>query len=249
MTAVLRARGVARRFAKGVQALAPVDLTINEGEFVTLLGPSGCGKTTLLRIFSGLDHPTEGTLERTGDVAGLSYVFQDATLMPWASVTTNVRLPFDLLRGADKPARADVDRKVAQALHRVGLSEFAHAFPRELSGGMRMRTSIARAMVTDPTLLLMDEPFGALDDITRQHLDDELLVLARTQKLTVVFVTHNIFEAVYLSSRVIVLSKRPGRIVADIPITVPVRNAAFRVSTEFAALAATLQAALIEGQA
>jgi NitT/TauT family transport system ATP-binding protein len=249
VTAVLRARGVARRFAKGLQALAPVDLTIAEGEFVTLLGPSGCGKTTLLRIFSGLDQPTEGTLERAGDVAGLSYVFQDATLMPWASVATNVRLPFDLLRGANKPARADVDNKVAQALQRVGLSEFSQAFPRELSGGMRMRTSIARAMVTDPSLLLMDEPFGALDDITRQHLDDELLVLARAQKLTVVFVTHNIFEAVYLSSRVIVMSKRPGRIIADIPITIPERNAAFRVSTEFAALAAKLQAALIEGQA
>ncbi len=246
---VLNARGLSRRFPNGVQALAPLDLSIAEGEFVTLLGPSGCGKTTLLRLFAGLDTASGGTLERHDDIDRLSYVFQDATLMPWASVARNVQLPLDLLRGKQSLTRGDKQAKVMDALQRVGLADFAKAFPRELSGGMRMRVSIARALVTQPSLLLMDEPFGALDDITRQHLDDELLTLARKQNLTVVFVTHSIFEAVYLSDRVIVLSRRPGRIVADVPINAPRRDAAFRVSSEFAMHAARLQAALLAGQA
>ncbi|GGX20698.1 nitrate/sulfonate/bicarbonate ABC transporter ATP-binding protein [Pigmentiphaga litoralis] len=245
---VLHAQGVSRRFAKGVTALSPVDLTVHEGEFVTLLGPSGCGKTTLLRLMSGLDTPSTGTLTRAVDEDGLSYVFQDATLMPWASVRTNVRLPLDLQRGAGKRFTADAAQAVEAALERVGLSDFGDAFPRELSGGMRMRVSIARALVTEPKLLLMDEPFGALDDITRQHLDDELLTLARRHKLTVVFVTHNVFEAVYLSTRVVVMSARPGRIVDDVKNDVPVRDAAFRGSPDFALRAARLQAALLKGQ-
>ncbi|MDX3907060.1 MAG: ABC transporter ATP-binding protein [Pigmentiphaga sp.] len=243
---VLQAQGVGRRFPNGVEALSPLDLAVHEGEFVTLLGPSGCGKTTLLRIFAGLDTPSSGVLRRQGDIDRLSYVFQDATLMPWASVAANVRLPLDLERG--RPGMDIRRQKVRHALERVGLADFADAYPRELSGGMRMRVSIARALVTEPTLLLMDEPFGALDDITRQHLDDELLGLAATQKLTVVFVTHSIFEAVYLSDRVVVMSARPGRIVADIPIKAPRRDASFRVSPEFAMQAARLQAALLEGR-
>ncbi|VCU68067.1 Aliphatic sulfonates import ATP-binding protein SsuB [Pigmentiphaga humi] len=242
---VLQARGVGRRFPNGVEALAPLDLDVRAGEFVTLLGPSGCGKTTLLRICAGLDAPTCGTLRREVDDSRLSYVFQDATLMPWASVAANVRLPLDLERRGGKPERR---ARVMQALERVGLADFAGALPRELSGGMRMRVSIARALVTEPALLLMDEPFGALDDITRQHLDDELLALAAAQGLTVVFVTHSIFEAVYLSDRVIVMSRRPGRIVADIAIEATRRDAAFRVSPQFAMQAARLQAALVEGQ-
>ena len=245
---VLEAQGIARRFPNGVEALSPLDLAVRPGEFVTLLGPSGCGKTTLLRIFAGLDAPTSGTLRRHADVDELSYVFQDATLMPWASVATNVRLPLDLERGDRRQGMEARRDKVRRALERVGLADFADALPRELSGGMRMRVSIARALVTEPRLLLMDEPFGALDDITRQHLDDELLGLAATQDLTVVFVTHSIFEAVYLSDRVIVMSRRPGRIVADIPIEAPSRDAAFRVSPGFAMQAARLQAALLEGQ-
>ena len=247
-TPVLEARGVARRFPNGVDALSPIDLTVRAGEFVTLLGPSGCGKTTLLRIFAGLDTPTAGTLRRNGQVDDLSYVFQDATLMPWASVATNVRLPLDLERGPRRLPMEARRGRVREALERVGLADFDAARPSELSGGMRMRVSIARALATQPSLLLMDEPFGALDDITRQHLDDELLGLAARQNLTVVFVTHSIFEAVYLSSRVVVLSRRPGRIVADIPIEAPARDAAFRVSPAFAMQAARLQEALLEGQ-
>ena len=245
---VLHAQGVSRRFTKGVTALSPVDLTVREGEFVSLLGPSGCGKTTLLRLMSGLDTPTTGTLTRAVAEDSLSYVFQDATLMPWASVRTNVRLPLDLERGAGKRSAADAAQAVDAALDRVGLRDFGDAFPRELSGGMRMRVSIARALVTEPRLLLMDEPFGALDDITRQHLDDELLALARRHQLTVVFVTHNVFEAVYLSTRVVVMSARPGRIVEDVNNDVPVRNADFRGSPDFAMRAARLQAALLKGQ-
>ncbi|GAA4324403.1 ABC transporter ATP-binding protein [Pigmentiphaga soli] len=243
---VLQAQGAARRFPNGTQALAPVTLDVGAGEFVSLLGPSGCGKTTLLRLFAGLDHPSAGRIGRGPEAGRLSYVFQDPTLMPWATVARNVRLPFDLRRGPGRLGAAERQRRVDAALKRVGLGEFADALPHELSGGMRMRVSIARALVTDPAVLLMDEPFGALDDITRQRLDDDLLAVARAQRLTVVFVTHSIFEAVYLSSRVIVMSPRPGRVTADIPIDAPVRDAAFRVSPEFARFAARLQAELAE---
>jgi NitT/TauT family transport system ATP-binding protein len=176
----------------------------------------------------------------------LSFVFQEATLMPWARVAANVRLPLDL-RGVP---RADADQRVAEALKLVGLDRFAESWPRELSGGMQMRASIARSLVTEPSLLLMDEPFGALDEITRNRLDDELLALWRKKMLTVVFVTHSIQEAVYLSSRVIVMAARPGRIVEDVTIATAVpRDESFRVSTEFAAYAKQLQDGLLRASA
>ena len=226
-------------YANGTQALAPVDLVIRSGEFVTLLGPSGCGKTTLLNLISGLVKPTHGSLswwgndfEATGQPGRrLGFVFQSPTLMPWARVLSNVRLPLDLA-GVD---RATGSAEAAAALGLVGLADFARHLPRELSGGMQMRASIARALVTAPDLLLMDEPFGALDEFTRQRLDTELAALWSTRKLTVAFVTHSIYEAVFLSTRVVVMSPRPGRIVADVAIDEPFpRGDDFRVSTTFA---------------
>ncbi|QEI09072.1 ABC transporter ATP-binding protein [Pigmentiphaga aceris] len=237
---MLQARHVARRFDRGVVALSDIDLTLHAGEILTLLGPSGCGKSSLLRLFAGLDAPSDGEILRDPS-ARLSFVFQEATLMPWTTVAANVALPLVL---DNVPAR-DRAASVDDALARVGLSDFAKAYPRELSGGMKMRVSIARALVTQPSLLLMDEPFGALDDITRQRLDDELLALVRAQGLSVVFVTHNVFEAAYLSDRVAVMSPRPGRIVDEIRIDAPVRDAAFRQSAQYGALAMQLHTALL----
>jgi len=206
---------------------------------VTLLGPSGCGKTTLLNLIAGLVTPSHGSLSWWGDdfaaTGGpgrrLGFVFQSPTLMPWARIGTNVRLPLDLA-GVD---RATANAQSQAALEQVGLADFARHFPRELSGGMQMRASIARALVTAPDLLLMDEPFGALDEFTRQRLDGELAALWSARGLTVVFVTHSIYEAVFLSTRVVVMSPRPGRIVADVAIDEPFpRGEDFRVSTAFA---------------
>ncbi len=240
----------AMTYPNGTRALAPVDLCVREGEFVTVLGPSGCGKSTLLKMIAGLIDPSEGGLLLwRGPVADvearghrLSFVFQDATLMPWARVRENVQLPLDL---AGVPAAASAPR-VHAALALVGLQHVADKLPRELSGGMRMRVSIARGLVTQPTLLLMDEPFGALDEITRNRLDSELLELWRRQKLTVVFVTHSIHEAVYLSSRVLTMATRPGRVVDELHIDEPYpRDADFRVSTAFSRYAKTLQDSLL----
>jgi NitT/TauT family transport system ATP-binding protein len=239
MTPAIQILSVSKTYANGTQALLPVDLTVQAGEFVTLLGPSGCGKSTLLKMVAGLLEPTDGRL-RVG-AQRIAFVFQEATLMPWARVQANVRLPLDL---AQVP-RTEADARVRDALQLVGLQSFASHRPRELSGGMQMRVSIARSLVTRPTLLLMDEPFGALDEITRHKLDADLLDLWREHKLTVVFVTHSIYEAVYLSQRVIVMAARPGRVVDDVTIAEPYpRKAAFRVSTAFAAHAARLQDAL-----
>ena len=244
----------AKTYPNGTRALEPVNLTVRQGEFVTLLGPSGCGKSTLLKMVAGLLAPSEGAIalwgapveqaERSGH--RLSFVFQEATLMPWARVQTNVRLPLDL---AGTP-RAAADARVADALKLVGLEKFAGNLPRELSGGMQMRVSIARGLVTEPTLLLMDEPFGALDEITRNRLDSDLLELWQRKKLTVIFVTHSIYEAVYLSTRVVVMAARPGRVVDEVAIDEPYpRDAAFRVSTAFSGYAKRLQDSLLRASA
>ncbi|MCX7892065.1 MAG: ABC transporter ATP-binding protein [Burkholderiales bacterium] len=252
--AVLTARGAAKTYPGGVRALEPVDLEVREGEFVTLIGPSGCGKSTLLRILAGLAAPSGGEIRWWGGGADrlgepgrhLSFVFQDPTLMPWASVAANVRLPLDLARRA----RGESDPRVAAALGLVGLGGFESSYPRQLSGGMQMRVSIARALVTDPDLLLMDEPFGALDEITRARLDADLLALWSRRRLTVVFVTHSIYEAVFLSTRVLVLSARPGRIVGEVAIDAPFpRGDAFRVSTGFAGFCQRLSDLLAQASA
>ena len=239
-----------KTYPNGTQALLPVDLTIEEGEFVTLLGPSGCGKSTLLKMVAGLLEPTDGRLHLWRkpvaqlDESGkkMAFVFQSPTLMPWASVQTNVRLPLDL---AGVP-RAEADARVTETLALVGLSKFSHALPRALSGGMQMRVSIARGLVTQPDLLLMDEPFGALDEITRHKLDADLLDLWRKKKLTVIFVTHSIHEAVFLSSRVVMMAARPGRVVEEFRIDAPYpRTADFMVSPEFSRYAKLLQDSLL----
>lgn len=237
-------RGAEKTFPNGFQGLAPIDLDVGQGEFLTLIGPSGCGKSTLLGLMTRLSQPTGGRLEWPGaDQAGRgqSIVFQDATLMPWATIRKNVRLPLDLKRVPKAPANLRVDA----ALAKVGLTGFADRLPRQLSGGMRMRTSIARALVTDPELLLMDEPFGALDEFTRNKLDSDLLALWRDRGLTVVFVTHSIYEAVFLSTRVVVMAARPGRIsrIIDIDYAGP-RDETFRGSPRFAALCSELSEAL-----
>lgn len=253
--AALELHAAAKTYASGTQALLPVDLRVAPGQFITLLGPSGCGKSTLLKMAAGLLAPSSGSVQRWGELvvpgaaagAGLGFVFQEATLMPWASVGDNVRLPLDL---AGVPRQEALPR-VRAALLRVGLEGFEGGLPRELSGGMKMRVSIARSLVTQPRLLLMDEPFGALDEITRYRLDSDLLDLWQKQQagqagLTVVFVTHSIHEAVFLSQRVLVMAARPGRVVDEVAIDEPYpRGADFRVSTAFARHAARLQDSLL----
>jgi NitT/TauT family transport system ATP-binding protein len=239
-----------KTYPNGTQALLPVNLTVQDGEFVTLLGPSGCGKSTLLKMVAGLLQPSDGRLlmwrqpQDRFEAIGkrLSFVFQEATLMPWSSVRRNVRLPLDL---AGLPA-AEAEPRVLAALQLVGLEKFADNLPRELSGGMQMRVSIARGLVTQPNLLLMDEPFGALDEITRNRLDSDLLQLWQRQNLTVMFVTHSIHEAVFLSRRVVVMAARPGRIVEEFTIAEPFpRTTDFRVSTAFSHYAKQLQDSLL----
>jgi len=215
--------GVSKRFASGLQALAGVDLSVKAGEFLSLLGPSGCGKSTLLRIVAGLSEPTIGRCELLldngpGTHGRIGFVFQDPTLMPWSTVAGNVELPF---RIAGRVRSSERDR-VAAALRAVGLAGFERAYPHQLSGGMRMRVSIARALVTDPELLLLDEPFAALDEITRLALNDDLLRLWEARRPTILFVTHSVFESVYLSTRIAVMTARPGRIAAD--VEVPLRQ-------------------------
>jgi len=235
---VVAFRGVGKTFANGVIALDRLDLDVRPGEFVSLLGPSGCGKSTALRIVAGLSEPTSGTVEwleaeaaSAGGPRRIGFVFQEPTLMPWATVAANVRLPLKLA-GLDRPAPA----RVEAALARVGLSSFAQSYPRELSGGMKMRTSIARALVTEPKLLLMDEPFAALDEITRFRLNNDLLVLWHSLGKTVVFVTHSVFESVYLSQRIIVMTPRPGRVFTELLIDAPYpRDERFRTSADYVA--------------
>jgi NitT/TauT family transport system ATP-binding protein len=234
---VVELHDVGKTFASGVRALEGFDFAVRQGEFVSLLGPSGCGKSTALRIVAGLSEPSQGAVSwggeaRTGaESRHTGFVFQEPTLMPWATVAGNVRLPLDLAH-----AEADTSVRVAAALERVGLAGFATAYPRELSGGMKMRVSIARALITEPKLLLMDEPFAALDEITRFKLNDDLLALWRELGMTVVFVTHSVFESVYLSQRVVVMTPRPGRVAAELAIEPQNRDARFRTSAEYAGL-------------
>ncbi len=235
---------VDKRFDNGVQALAGVSLRVDAGEFVGLLGPSGCGKNTVLRLAAGLDTPSTGQIEspalRQG-AADTAFVFQDATVMPWASVADNVWLPLRLAGGR----RSESRERIEAALATVGLADFAEAFPNELSGGMRMRVSIARALVTRPRLLLMDEPFAALDEITRGRLNGDLLGVWQSQRFATIFVTHSVYEAVFLSQRVLVMSARPGRVIDEMVIDAPYpRTPAFRHSALFAAACARLAAAL-----
>src|ERR1700686_1842682 len=240
-------RAVTKVYDSGVAALGPLDLDVRKGEFVSLLGPSGCGKSTALRLIAGLSAPTFGSVgvaHRSGEARGahgIGFVFQEPTLMPWSSVRENVRLPLKL---AHAPA-VEANRRVDAALTQVGLFEFADAYPRELSGGMKMRASLARALVTDPDILLMDEPFAALDEIARFRLNNDLLALWRNLRKTVIFVTHSVFESVYLSQRVIVMTSRPGRIVAEVRIdaTEP-RGEDFRTSADYAGYCRTVSNAL-----
>jgi NitT/TauT family transport system ATP-binding protein len=230
-------RGVTKVYDSGVVALGPMDLEVRKGEFVSLVGPSGCGKSTALRLIAGLNAPTSGTVRVSRpavEVSGghsVGFVFQEPTLMPWTSVRENVRLPLKLAH--TQPAEANA--RVEAALTQVGLAEFAGAYPRELSGGMKMRVSLARALVTDPDILLMDEPFAALDEITRFRLNNDLLALWRNLRKTVIFVTHSVFESVYLSQRVIVMTSRPGTIRAEFRIDAPEpRDEEFRTSADYA---------------
>jgi NitT/TauT family transport system ATP-binding protein len=227
-------RGVSKVFANGVEALADVSLDVQAGEFLSVLGPSGCGKSTLLRLIAGLAEPTTGTIDWSDDRgrADLGFVFQEPTLMPWATALANVALPLKL-RGVAKSER---EARAAEALDNVGLKGFGRVWPRELSGGMKMRVSLARALVVQPRLLLMDEPFAALDEITRHRLNDDLLELWQQSGVTVVFVTHSVFESVFLSQRIVVMTARPGRVSAELAVTTPYpRSQAFRTSAEYAA--------------
>ena len=234
--------GVAMRFDTGTVALEDVDLSVRRGEFVTVVGPSGCGKSTLLRIASGLEHASSGTAEV--GTKRIGYVFQDATLLPWRTVQRNVELLAELHGGSKEERR----KKAADAIALVGLGGFERSLPKQLSGGMRMRTSLARSLTLDPELFLFDEPFGALDEITRERLNDELLRLFTEQRFAGLFITHSVSEAVYLSTRVVVMSGRPGRIVRsfDVPFPMP-RDPDIRYSSEFGELVGEVSHALREG--
>ncbi len=244
-------RDVSKQFANGTIAVRDVNLDLARGEFVSLLGPSGCGKSTLLRMISGLGEPSRGTIEwptSAHDATGhadpdLGFVFQEPTLMPWATTLKNVMLPLTL-KGLDK---REAEASAANMLTLVGLKGFEGSYPRELSGGMKMRVSIARALVTKPAILLMDEPFAALDEITRHRLNDDLLKLWWEQRFTAVFVTHSVFESVYLSQRIVVMAARPGRIMADLAVDAPhPRDDDFRTSAHYAELCRTASQALMK---
>jgi NitT/TauT family transport system ATP-binding protein len=244
--------GVTKRFGD-VTAVDSLSLEIRDREFMVLLGPSGCGKSTALRMIGGLGAPSAGRIvwpnhEVTARPARgeVGFVFQEPTLMPWARVTANIRRPLRLLGITG----AEADRRAAEALEMVGLTEFARAFPRELSGGMRMRVSIARALATRPKVLLMDEPFAALDEITRFKLNEDLLDLWRTHSWTVIFVTHSVFESVFLSNRIVVMTGRPGRVHADIPIEAPYpRTQAFRMTEAYNHYCRDVSQALVQAMA
>jgi len=241
MTAIASLHRIERSFSNGVKALGPLDLNVEDGEFLSLLGPSGCGKSTALRVIAGLLAPTAGTLVWPHGRPRIGFVFQDATLMPWAIVRDNVRLPLDL----EHVPRAEANSRAEAALARVGLAGFSSAYPRALSGGMRMRVSIARALVARPKLLLMDEPFAAVDEISRDALNEQLLKLWREDGLTIVFVTHSVHESTFLSTRIVALSPRPGRIASEFRFTAPAeRTSDWRMTPDFAAAARQVSIAL-----
>ena len=231
---VLRMSNVNKTFNGSVVALNGMSMTVGQGDFISLLGPSGCGKSTALRLISDLMVPTSGKIDWEGghEVGDLGVVFQEPTLMPWATVAQNVWLPYRL-RGK---SYASVKDEIFEALKLVGLEKFQNSYPRELSGGMKMRVSIARAMVTRPRLILMDEPFAALDEITRFKLNNDLLELKAKINCTVIFVTHSVFESVFLSDRIIVMAARPGRVIQELHVDEGYpRSEEFRTSAEYAA--------------
>ncbi|MCB8881605.1 ABC transporter ATP-binding protein [Acidisoma cellulosilytica] len=248
---IITLNGVTKTYGNGTTALRDVDLAIGQSEFVSLLGPSGCGKSTLLRLIAGLGEISAGRIDwpQTAHTArgepehDIGFVFQEPTLMPWATVFDNVYLPLKLKRMSRRQA-APIIR---DALTKVGLENFGKAYPRELSGGMKMRVSIARGLITRPSVLLMDEPFAALDEITRFRLNDDLLAMWAGQHWTVIFVTHSVYESVYLSDRIVVMGARPGRVTADIRIDEPYpRSEAFRLSSRYNDYCRLVSAALHE---
>ena len=233
-------RNVSKVFSNGTLALKDMTLDVERGEFLSLLGPSGCGKSTALRIIAGLGGPSSGKIDwpsskinsRGLPEGDIGFVFQEPTLMPWQTVFGNVYLPLRLTGVSKSAARG----RIMETLASVGLADFAQAYPRELSGGMKMRVSIARALVTKPKLLLMDEPFAALDEITRQKLNDDVLRLWRQSGVTVIFVTHSVFESAYLSNRIVVMRARPGQVFADLPLKTSLdRDEEYRTSEEYRA--------------
>ena len=244
-------RNASKIFSNGTLALSDMSLDVMRGEFLSLLGPSGCGKSTALRIIAGLGAPSSGTIDwpsskvnsrglPEGDVG---FVFQEPTLMPWQTVFGNVYLPLRLAGVSRSAARP----QIMETLASVGLADFEKSYPRELSGGMKMRVSIARALVTHPKLLLMDEPFAALDEITRQKLNDDVLRLWRRSGVTVIFVTHSVFESAFLSSRIVVMKARPGQVFSDMEIsTSATRDENYRTSEEYRAITDRVSRALQE---
>lgn len=243
---VVSLRDVGKTFANGTTALQRLNLDVRAGEFLSLLGPSGCGKSTALRIIAGLGEASFGSVTWPGGAgdraSNIGFVFQEPTLMPWATVFDNVWLPMQL-KGISRSAARET---IMDNLRAVGLDAFAASYPRELSGGMKMRVSIARALVMQPKLLLMDEPFAALDEITRQKLNDDLLTVQHERKATIVFVTHSVYESVYLSDRIVIMAARPGRVIGEIQVTAPYpRGVAFRTGEAYGALCRDASAMLL----
>lgn len=249
--ALVEMKNVTKVFSNGTVALSDMTMTVMPGEFISLLGPSGCGKSTALRIIAGLGGISEGIINwpsfrinsRGLPDGDISFVFQEPTLMPWQTVFGNVYLPMRL-KGISRKAASE---RIMSALESVGLADFHAAYPRELSGGMKMRVSIARALVTEPKLLLMDEPFAALDEITRQKLNDDVLALWKSTGITVVFVTHSVFESAYLANRIVVMKARPGRVDSDFPLHTSLeRDSHYRTSEEYRQACSEVSARLSE---
>ena len=235
--------GVTKRF-DDIVALEPVDLTIKSGSFLAIVGPSGCGKSTLLRIIAGLIAPSSGALTLPGHAVG-AFVFQEAALLPWRNVQANAELVMEL----ENIPKAERVKRARHALAQVGLEGFERRYPHQLSGGMKMRLSLARAMALRPDFLLLDEPLAAVDELTRDQLQDELLALCRNSGVTAVLVTHNVYEAVYLADQVVVMSARPGRVIDrfDVPFGDD-RAPELRSSPEFVSLATAVSASLRKGR-